>query len=133
MIVTWWCYNSFVSIFISFITEYRSVNERQQSQKLYTWLSSIDSWIFIGWLYIVCHCCVDHKSTMAAIAGLFNIRAYAKYKFSNHSNPAHGEVYSIQNYVIQFVSDLRHVGGFLRASLRVSSNNKNDLYDIAEI
>jgi hypothetical protein len=30
------------------------------------------------------------------------------------SNPAHGEVYSIQHYVIKFVSDLRQVGGFLR-------------------
>jgi hypothetical protein len=28
------------------------------------------------------------------------------------SNPAHGEVYSIQHYVIKFVSDLRQVGGF---------------------
>ena len=31
------------------------------------------------------------------------------------SNPVHGEVYSIQHYDIQFVSDLRQVGGFLRA------------------
>jgi len=30
------------------------------------------------------------------------------------SNPVHGEVYSIQHYVIKFVSDLRQVGGFLR-------------------
>ena len=30
------------------------------------------------------------------------------------SNPACGEGYSIQHYVIQFVSDLRRVGGFLR-------------------
>ena len=30
------------------------------------------------------------------------------------SNPAHGVVYSIQHYVIKFVSDLRQVGGFLR-------------------
>jgi hypothetical protein len=30
------------------------------------------------------------------------------------SNPAHGEVYSIQLYVIKFVSNLRQVGGFLR-------------------
>ena len=30
------------------------------------------------------------------------------------SNPAHGEVYSMQHYVIQFVSDFRQVGGFLR-------------------
>ena len=30
------------------------------------------------------------------------------------SNPVHGEVYSIQHYVIKFFSDLRQVGGFLR-------------------
>jgi len=28
-------------------------------------------------------------------------------------NPAHGEVYSIQQYVRTFVNDLRQVGGFL--------------------
>jgi gamma-glutamylcyclotransferase (GGCT)/AIG2-like uncharacterized protein YtfP len=28
------------------------------------------------------------------------------------SNAVHGEVYSIQHYVIKFVSDLRQVGGF---------------------
>jgi hypothetical protein len=28
-------------------------------------------------------------------------------------NSVHGEVYSIQHYVIKFVSDLRQVGGFL--------------------
>jgi hypothetical protein len=31
------------------------------------------------------------------------------------SNPVHGEVYSIQHYVIKVVSDLRQVVGFLRA------------------
>jgi hypothetical protein len=31
-----------------------------------------------------------------------------------NSNPFQGEVYSIQHYVIKLVSDLRHVGGFLR-------------------
>ena len=30
------------------------------------------------------------------------------------SNPAHGEVYSIQHYVMKFVNDLEKVGGFLR-------------------
>ena len=35
------------------------------------------------------------------------------------SNPAHDEDYSIQHYVIKFVSDLRQVGGFLRV-LRIS-------------
>ena len=29
------------------------------------------------------------------------------------SNPAHGEVYSIQHFVIMFVSDLQQVCGFL--------------------
>ena len=29
------------------------------------------------------------------------------------SNPAHGDVYSIQHYVIQFVRNLRQIGGFL--------------------
>ena len=29
------------------------------------------------------------------------------------SNPFHGEVYSIQHYVIKFVNDLRQVSGFL--------------------
>ena len=29
-------------------------------------------------------------------------------------NPNHGEMYSIQRYVIKFVSDLRQVDGFLR-------------------
>ena len=31
-----------------------------------------------------------------------------------NSNIVHGEMYSIQHYVIKFVSDLRQVGGFLR-------------------
>ena len=30
------------------------------------------------------------------------------------SNPVHGEVYSIQHYVIKFVSGLRWVGGFIK-------------------
>ena len=29
-------------------------------------------------------------------------------------NPSHGEVYSVQFYVIEFVSDLWHVAGFLQ-------------------
>ena len=30
------------------------------------------------------------------------------------SSPVHGEMYSIHQYVIKFVSDLRQAGGFLR-------------------
>jgi hypothetical protein len=30
------------------------------------------------------------------------------------SNPAHGEVYSIQQFVIKFASNMQQVGGFLQ-------------------
>ena len=42
-----------------------------------------------------------------------------------------GKVYSIQHYVIKFVSDLRQIGGFLRVFRFPLS--KTDLHDIAEI
>ena len=47
-------------------------------------------------------------------------------------NPVHGEVYSIQHYVIKFVRDLRQVCGFLWV-LPISSTNKTDCHDITEI
>ena len=31
------------------------------------------------------------------------------------SNPAHGDAYSIQHYVITFISDFRRVGSFFQA------------------
>jgi hypothetical protein len=40
-----------------------------------------------------------------------------------NSNPARGEVYSIQPSVIKFVSDLRQVGGFI-------FNNSKDLFKL---
>ena len=47
-------------------------------------------------------------------------------------NPAHCEIYSIQYYVVHFVSDLRQVGRFIRV-LRFSFTNKIDRHDITEI
>ena len=44
-------------------------------------------------------------------------------------NPAHGEVYSRQHYVITFVSALQQVSGIIR----VSSTNKTDRHDITKI
>jgi hypothetical protein len=41
-------------------------------------------------------------------------------------------VFSIQHYVIQFISDLRQVGGFI-SNTSVSSTNKTDRHDITEI
>jgi hypothetical protein len=47
-------------------------------------------------------------------------------------NPLHSEEYSIQHYVIKFVSDLRQVGDFLRV-LRFPSTNKTERHGITEI
>ena len=41
------------------------------------------------------------------------------------SNPAHGEVYAIQHYVIKFLSDMRQFA--------VYSTNKTNRHDITEI
>ena len=48
------------------------------------------------------------------------------------SNPAHGEVYSIQHYVIKFVNDLREIGGEFFSGTSVSSTNNTDRNDITE-
>ena len=48
------------------------------------------------------------------------------------SNPAHGEVYSIQHYVIKFAKDLQQVGGFLQV-LRFPLSNKTVCQNITEI
>ena len=47
-------------------------------------------------------------------------------------NPAHSEVYSMQHYVIRFVSDLQQVSGFI-LELSFSSTGKTDRHDITEI
>ena len=48
-----------------------------------------------------------------------------------NSNPIHGKVYSIQHYVIKFVSDLGQVGGF--PGTPDSSINKTDRHEITKI
>ena len=50
------------------------------------------------------------------------IRAY--HHWCCEMNPSNGELYSIQHFVIKFVSDLRQIGDFF------SSTNKTDLPDI---
>ena len=49
------------------------------------------------------------------------------------SNPAHGGVYSIPDYVIKFVSDLRQAGDFLLVLRFPPPKKKTDLLDLAEI
>ena len=46
-------------------------------------------------------------------------------------NPAQDVVYSIQHYVIKFVSDLQQIGCWM--GTLVSSSNKTDCQDIPEI
>jgi hypothetical protein len=48
-------------------------------------------------------------------------------------NPANGEVYSIQHYVIKFVSDLWQVSQRFSPGTLVSSTNKTDPLDTTEI
>ena len=48
------------------------------------------------------------------------------------SNAAHGEVYSINHYMIKLVSDLRQGRWFSPGTL-VSSANKTDYHDITDI
>ena len=48
------------------------------------------------------------------------------------SNLVHGEVYSIQHYVIKFVSDFA-ADRWFSAGTPVSSTNKTDCHDIDEI
>ena len=47
-------------------------------------------------------------------------------------NRVHGEVYSIQHYMIKFVSDLGQVGGINQA-LRIPPPIKTDRHNITEI
>ena len=64
------------------------------------------SWSYVSWIYnYLCNQCL---------------------------NPAHGEVYLIQHYVIKLVSDLWLVGGFNPGTL-VSPPNRIDRHDITEI
>jgi hypothetical protein len=50
------------------------------------------------------------------------------------ANPARGEVYSIQRYVMKFVSDSdRLVRWWFSPGTLVSSTNKIDCHDIADI
>ena len=48
------------------------------------------------------------------------------------SNPAHGEVHSIQIYVIKFVTDFRQIGGFLRV-LQFPPPIQYDRHEITDI
>ena len=81
--------------------------------------SNNSNWTFtsiIVWhSYICCtHLmyCRNRRGRDRMVVGFIITYAISAHHVS--SNPVHGEVYSIQHYVIKSVSDLRQVGGFLR-------------------
>jgi len=45
-------------------------------------------------------------------------------------NPAHGEMYSIQQYVIKFISDLRQVDGFFQFPPPIKLTRHHDITEI---
>ena len=47
-------------------------------------------------------------------------------------NPAHGKVYSIQHYVIKFISEFA-TGRWVSPGTPVSSTNETDHHDLTEI
>ena len=61
------------------------------------------------------------------VVGLTTIYAISAY------HPSHGEVYSIQRYVMNFVSDLGQVDGFLRVLQFPPPIKLHDRHDISEI
>ena len=71
----------------------------------------------------------DRRGRDRMVVGFTNTYAISAYHHQKvvSSNPVHGDVYSIQHYVIQFVSDLRQVGA------PISYTNKTDRHDITEI
>ena len=64
-------------------------------------------------------------------ATTYSINVYITTKIVN-SIPAHGEVYSIQHYVIKLVSYLRQPGRWFSPGTLASSTNKTERYDITE-
>jgi hypothetical protein len=99
----------FAIILISSFDEYLQcrwiVNNTHIQGKLLLWRITFHSWS----LYSRCHLGLDRM--VVIITTTYAISAY-HYNVVN-SNSAHEEVYSIQQYVIMLVSDLRQVGGFL--------------------
>jgi hypothetical protein len=82
--------------------------------KLWNWHILAHVWtnqyfVSASWLYIIVKQSI--KDNFKQYYNLYNSPKALTYVVS--SNPVHREVYSIQHYVIQFVSDLQQVGGFL--------------------
>jgi hypothetical protein len=82
---------------------FKSINDTEvtQSKRKYTINRSLAVEIII--VYCVIRYMLLFYNLMTSVPITTNVAS---------SNPADGEVYWIQHYLIQFVSDLRQVGGF---------------------
>jgi hypothetical protein len=67
---------------------------------------------FMSYIYKYTGGCSGLDRMVVGFTTTYAIRAYPLYKVVS-SNPVHGEVHSIQHYVIKCASDLWQVGGFL--------------------
>jgi hypothetical protein len=105
------------------------------------WLAKFYNLTFNGvqikiWTCYVQHTNNIHKDNLRKMVFWGEMCGFFYSEKSNHHQRCEfkhrsDEVYSIQHYVIKFVSDLRQVGGFLRL-LRFLLQ-KNDRHDITEI
>ena len=87
--------------------------------------------------YLVCsyipECLSGRRSRDRMVVGFTTTCAISSYHHKvASSNPVHGEMYSIQHYLIKFVSDLRQVSGFIPV-LRFPQPIKTDRHYIEEI
>ena len=75
-----------------------------------------------------------HHGRDHMVVGFTTTYVISAYHYKVHkSNPTRGEVYSLQHYMIKFVSDLRQVSGFLWVlHTWLSSTNKTDCHNITE-
>ena len=67
--------------------------------------TNFQTYFYLTFMFEICYVFSKFEDTK---------RGNHKPKIAMSSNPANGKVYSIQHYVIKFVSDLRQFCGFLR-------------------
>ena len=75
----------------------------------------------------------DRRDCDRMIVGFTSTCAVSAYhQYSYEFQPVHGEVYSIQHYLMKFVSNLQQVGVFFPGT-PISSTNKINRHNITEI
>ena len=100
-------------------------------------------WVTCEWPYIPSNENGDHETMKLLLnfcmqrpiqlAEKSHYRIYQIIIYSWHEVSQSDEMYSIQHYVMKFVSDLWQIGGFLREGTPVSSTNKTDNHYMTEI